>query len=80
MRKTILALVTLTAFIAVYAAHLGLIAIGVPPNIAIALMLLVMGVMVIAIIATIDTLRNDTNSRRESAVQQSESIPSNSDQ
>ena len=80
MRKIILALVILIPFIAVYAAHLGLIAIGVPTNIAVALMLLVMGILVIAIIATIDTLRNDMNSRLETAVHRSESIPSQLDQ
>ena len=70
----------LATFIAIYAAHLGLIAIGVPPNIAIALMLLAMGVMVIAIIATIDAMRNDKNRLSEPAVHDSRSSPPQSDQ
>ena len=59
MRKIIHALVILTPFIAVYAAHLGLIAIGVTARTAVGLMVLVMGPMLIALIAVIDTMRND---------------------
>ena len=81
MQRIILtSLMILTPFIAIYAAHIGLIAIGVSAHIAFALMLLVMGLMAAALIVAVDTLRNDMNSRRESAVHHSKSIPSQLDQ
>ena len=79
-QKLITGLLILAPFIVFYAAHLGLIAIGVSTNIAIALMLLAMGMVVIAIIAVIDTLRTDMKRRHEPAVHDSRSSPTQSDQ
>ena len=80
MRKIILALVILIPFIAVYAAHLGLIAIGVTARTAVGLMVLAMGLMAAALIVAVDMLRNEMKNNREPAVHYSRSSPPQSDQ
>jgi hypothetical protein len=80
MRKIIHALVILTPFIAVYAAHLGLIAIGVTARTAVGLMVLVMGLMAAALIVAVDMLRNEMKQQDEPAVHILKSIPPKSDQ
>jgi hypothetical protein len=80
MRKIIHALVILTPFIAVYAAHLGLIAIGVTARTAVGLMVLVMGLMAAALIVAVDMLRNEMKQQDEPAVNILKSIPPKSDQ
>ncbi len=80
MKKLLTDMILLSPFIAVYAAHHGLIAMGVSTHIAVGFMVLTTVLMLIALIVLFDTMRNDTRSLREPAVQHSESIPSNSDQ
>ena len=80
MRKIIHALVILTPFIAVYAAHLGLIAIGVTARTAVGLMVLAMGLMAAALIVAVDMLRNEMKKNREPTVHDSRSSPTQSDQ
>ena len=80
MRKIIHALVILTPFIAVYAAHLGLIAIGVTARTAVGLMVLAMGLMAAALIVAVDMLRNEMKQQNEPATHKLKSIPPKSDQ
>jgi hypothetical protein len=80
MRKIIHALVILTPFIAVYAAHLGLIAIGVTARTAVGLMVLAMGLMAAALIVAVDMLRNEMKQHNEPAAHRLKSIPPKSDQ
>ena len=80
MRKIRHALVILTPFIAVYAAHLGLIAIGVTARTAVGLMVLAMGLMAAALIVAVDMLRNEMKKNLEPTVHESRSSPTQSDQ
>jgi hypothetical protein len=58
MKKLITDMILLSPFIAVYAAHHELIAMGVSKHIAVGFMALMTALMLIALIVLFDTLRN----------------------
>jgi uncharacterized membrane protein len=80
MKKLLTDMILLSPFIAVYAAHHELIAMGVPTIIAVGLMVISTVIMLAVLIFVIDTMRNSMKRSHEPAVHISESIPSQSDQ